>query len=392
MNTGSTFSHLECLSCGSVWQPHDLVGFCKDCIQPLVARYQLDKKSSRPAWTSLSKESMWEWKKFLPVFKEENIISLGEGMTEVRLLSIWSKSIGIHKPLLMKDESTNPTGSFKARGMSAAVSKAVELGVGHFCTPTAGNAGSALAAYAAKSKTKASVFMPMRTPKMFSFDVELMNAEVFQVDGTIRDAGLLMAEKNKEWCAWDVSTLKEPYRLEGKKTMGYELAAQLAYKLPDVIFYPTGGGTGLIGIWKAFREMQELGWIDEIPTRMVAVQMEGCAPVVKAWKEAAEVSMVWENPDETAANGLRVPKAFGDKLILKAIQESKGFAVAVTEQEMLTSLKSFAIQEGHFVSPEGAACLAAIEKCQLAGKLEENWQIAFIQTGNGYKYAENLWT
>ena len=392
MNTGSRLSHLICLTCEKEFDSNILINYCQNCSQPLVAVYHLDKIGKRPVWKEMSKSGMWEWKEFLPVFKTENIFSLGEGMTEIRPLTSWAKSIGLSRPLLMKDESTNPTGSFKARGMSAAVSKAVELGVKHFCTPTAGNAGSALAAYAAKSKTKASVFMPGQTPKMFSFDVSLMDAGVYTVDGTIRDAGLLMTEKNKEWGAWDVSTLKEPFRLEGKKTMGYEIAAQLNYKLPDIIFYPTGGGTGLIGIWKAFQEMQKMGWIDEIPTRMVAVQMEGCAPIIKAWDEGAEISEVWNKPDETAANGLRVPKAFGDKLILKTIKESKGFAISVTENEMLASLKSFALQEGHFVSPEGAACLAAIKKSINENRVNDSWDVAFIQTGNGYKYAENLWT
>lgn len=391
MNTGSRLSHLTCLSCGGEYDAHILINYCQQCSQPLVARYNLNNQIKRPVWSTMSRSGMWEWKEFLPVFRSENIISLGEGMTEVRSLSGWAKGIGLGRPLLMKDESTNPTGSFKARGMSAAVSKAVELGVRHFCTPTAGNAGSALAAYAALAGTKASVFMPKQTPKMFSFDVSLMDADVYMVEGTIRDAGLLMAEKNKEWGAWDVSTLKEPYRLEGKKTMGYELAVQLNFKLPDVIFYPTGGGTGLIGIWKAFKEMQAMGWIDEISTRMVAVQMDGCAPIVKAWQQGSDSSEVWNEPAETAANGLRVPKAFGDKLILTTLQESKGFAISVSESEMLTELKSFAIVEGHFVSPEGAACLAAIKKSKSDGNLDDSWDIAFIQTGNGYKYAENLW-
>lgn len=391
MSTGSRLSHLECLSCGKSIDAGNLVNYCTDCTQPLVARYHLDAPPAKPNWSLLSKSSMWTWKEFLPVLEEKNIVTLGEGMTEVRILSTWARNMGLAKALWLKDESTNPTGSFKARGMSAAVSKAVELGVHHFCTPTAGNAGSALAAYAAKAQKRASVFMPILTPKMFSFDVALMDAEVFMVEGSIRDAGMLMAEKNKEWGAWDVSTLKEPYRLEGKKTMGYELAAQLNFKLPDIIFYPTGGGTGLIGIWKAFSEMREMGWIEDIPTRMVAVQMEGCAPIVKAWKDNADVSGVWDNPAETAANGLRVPKAFGDKLILSTLKESNGFAISVTEEEMRSSLKAFALKEGLFVSPEGAACLAAIEKCKMTGELQDDWQIAIIQTGNGYKYAENLW-
>lgn len=387
----SLFSHLECLECGKVFLTDKLINYCHDCIQPLVARYHLDQSIERPSWSSLDHTSMWTWFPFLPVLEKKNIISLGEGMTKVLSIETWANNIGLKTALLMKDESSNPTGSFKARGMSAAVSKAVEHGVNHFCTPTAGNAGSALAAYAAKARAKSSIFMPVKTPKVFEFDVQLMGAEVHKVEGSIRDAGLAMASYNQNAGAWDVSTLKEPYRLEGKKTMGYELAVQLDYHLPDVIFYPTGGGTGLIGIWKAFQEMKLMGWIHNIPTRMVAVQMSGCAPIVRAWNKALSASEVWEDPSETAANGLRVPKAFGDKLILKAIKESNGFAIAVEENVMLEVLKYFAQKEGQFVSPEGAACLAAIKQALKENLINPNDKICFIQTGSGYKYVENLW-
>lgn len=390
MGLPSLFSHLECLECGKVYPKEKLINYCHGCTQPLVARYHLDKSIKRPSWASLSHTSMWTWFPFLPVVEKKNIISLGEGMTKVLSIDAWASKVGLKSALLMKDESSNPTGSFKARGMSAAVSKAIEYGVSHFCTPTAGNAGSALAAYAAKAGAKSSVFMPNKTPNVFEFDVQLMGAEVHKVEGSIRDAGIAMASYNQSAGAWDVSTLKEPYRLEGKKTMGYELAVQLDYQLPDVIFYPTGGGTGLIGIWKAFQEMKLMGWIQTIPSRMVAVQMSGCAPVVHAWKEGLAVSEVWADPAETAANGLRVPKAFGDKLILKAIKESNGFALEVEENEMLAVLNEFAQTEGQFVSPEGAACLAAIKHALKENLVGANDKVCFIQTGSGYKYVENL--
>ncbi len=386
----SLFSHLECHECGQIFSKDALNDYCHQCNQPLLAKYHLHKMIKKPVWSELDISSMWTWRAFLPVQEDNNIVTLGEGMTKLMKLNKWAEAKGLKGAIWMKDESTNPTGSFKARGMSAAVSKAKELGVDHFCTPTAGNAGSALAAYAAKAEAKATVFMPVKTPHVFAFDVELMGAKVQKVDGSIRDAGLAMAANNKEVKAWDVSTLKEPYRLEGKKTMGYELAVQFDYKLPDVIFYPTGGGTGLIGIWKAFQEMKEMGWIDDIPTRMVAVQMSNCAPIVKAWKENASVSDIWQDPGETAANGLRVPKAFGDKLILNALKESNGFAIEVEEENMLSHLYDFARSEGVFVSPEGAACLAAIEIALKENLIERDQSICFIQTGSGYKYVENL--
>jgi threonine synthase len=292
---------------------------------------------------------------------------------------------------MMKDESGNPTGSFKARGMSAAISKAKEFGITQCCTPTAGNAGSAMAAYCAKGGIKAKVYMPMLTPKMFLYDTQLMGAEVVQVDGSIRDAGLLMQQENKDHLMWDLSTMKEPFRLEGKKTMGYEIAEQLNWQLPDVILYPTGGGTGLIGIWKAFQEMLQMGWISYIPTRMVAVQLAGCDPIVKAYEASNDVSQLCEEPLPTAANGLRVPKAFADKLILDAIYQSEGFAVRVSENDMLQMIKKIAESEGHFISPEGAALFCGLQQSLENGHIRRNEKIVVINTGSGYKYVENLW-
>ncbi|MBK8699924.1 MAG: threonine synthase [Saprospiraceae bacterium] len=389
--TKSRYKALVCAECETSFDTNQLQSFCPNCKQPLVAIYDLRNPPLKFTDFSWSRDSMWYYREFLPILDEKNIITLGEGLTKIISLSKISKRLDLKHEFFMKDEGTNPTGSFKARGMSAAISKARELGVWHCCTPTAGNAGSALAAYCAKADMQSSIFMPQLTPEMFRFDCELMGARVVKVDGSIRDAGLEMQKQNLEMKAWDVSTMKEPFRLEGKKTMGYEIAAQFNYQLPDYIFYPTGGGTGLIGIWKAFEEMQEMGWLDEISTRMVAVQMTGCAPVVEAFEARADVSKGVEDPAPTAANGLRVPKAFGDKMILKAIYKSKGFAISVQENEMLAALNRTAREEGLFLSPEGAALIAAVEKCLSNGVIEKESRILIINTGTGYKYAENLW-
>lgn len=289
----------------------------------------------------------------------------------------------------LKDESANPTGSFKARGIGMAVSKATELGVRSFCVPTAGNAGSALAAYTAAAGGESHIYMPVKTPTVFQEDCRVMGAKVTTVIGSIRDAGLRMAQDNAEQQWFDISTLKEPFRLEGKKTMGYEIAEQLGWKLPDVVIYPTGGGTGLIGIWKAFHEMKALGWVDHIPTRMIAVQMEGCRPVVDAYEQRLDYCMLAEYPEETAANGLRVPKAFGDKLIMKTIYQSNGSALAITELEMLESISEFARTTGIFLSPEGGAVYAAFKKMVVDGRIQEHESVVLINTGSPYKYMEN---
>ena len=332
---------------------------------------------------------MWRYHDMLPVLKEENQVSLGEGFTPLQPLSKL-KSKFSQDQLYLKDEAGNPTGSFKARGISMAVSKAKELGVTKMCIPTAGNAGSALSAYCAKAGIEAHIFMPEATPKVFLFDCEIMGAKVRKVKGDISDAAKMMQLQNDgTW--FDVTTLKEPFRLEGKKTMGYEIVEQMDWKTPDVVIYPTGGGTGLIGIWKAFKELRALGWINSYSTRMVAVQVDGCDPVVQAFNRGMDHALKYENPDPTIANGLRVPKAFGDRLIMKTLYESNGTAISVSENDMKLGLSEFAKEEGLFLSPEGAAVYMAYKKLKSDQWIKDHESVVLLNTGSGYKYVENLY-
>ncbi len=386
--TDSLFSALRCSQCLKSFPVHVPQSFCVDCSQPLVAEYDLDQCSPDQV-IDASRASMWRYRRLLPVFDESNIVSLGEGNTPLLPLKKSASFWGVSN-VWLKEEAGNPTGSFKARGMSMAVSKAREWGISAFCAPTAGNAGSALAAYAAAMGAEAHIYMPLATPEAFRMDCKVMGARVVEVDGSIRDAGIAMQAENTGGKWWDISTLKEPFRLEGKKTLGYEIAEQLGWSLPDVILYPTGGGTGLIGIWKAFREMQQMGWITEIPTRMIAVQTQGCRPVVDAFEAGADHCRLFESPAETIANGLRVPKPFGDKLIMKALHESRGTALAVTEEDMLEGIRTFAGREGIFLSPEGAALAAAIPILKDQKLISESDRIVLVNTGSPYKYLENL--
>lgn len=384
----SLYTHLECSQCSQHFDKYQIHSYCPQCIQPLVARYDLQSHPGRNAIQNRP-PNLWRYAELLPVLSPEFQITLGEGATPLLRLKNTAKHTDIHQ-LWLKDEGNNPNGSFKARGIGMAVSKATELGIREFCIPTAGNAGSALAAYCAAVGAQAHIYMPEVTPEVFRLDCEIMGAKVVKVKGSIRDAGLKMNTDNTDGKWWDITTLKEPFRLEGKKTMGYEIAEQMGWELPDVIIYPTGGGTGLIGIWKAFQEMLEMGWVQHIPTRMVCVQTEGCNPVVKAFKANQNVSEVYENPAETIANGLRVPKAFGDKLILKTIYESGGTALDVTEEEMLSAMNEFGRQEGIFLSPEGGAVYAAFRKLLESGFIEPYHRVVLINTGSAYKYVENL--
>ncbi|MBK9256400.1 MAG: threonine synthase [Saprospiraceae bacterium] len=384
----SLYSHLECVQCYRQFDKNQIHSFCPDCNQPLLARYDFSSKPDKSILTDYS-SGMWRYKSFLPIEHDVNIVTLGEGWTPFLNLVKTSKKTGIQK-VWLKDEGGNPTGSFKARGIGMAVSKAKELGLNQFCIPTAGNAGSALAAYAAAADGKAFIFMPEATPAVFQMDCEVMGAKVTKVKGSIRDAGLAMSKENEKAEWWDITTLKEPFRLEGKKTMGYEIAEQLNWKLPDVIIYPTGGGTGLIGIWKAFEELLELGWISEIKTRMVAIQTAGCNPVTRAFQENKRFCELYENPAETIANGLRVPKAFGDKLIMKTLYDSHGYALDVTEQEMMDAISEFGRSEGIFLSPEGAAVYAGMQKLVEMDWIKKSEEVVMINTGSPYKYIENL--
>ena len=382
-------THLECTRCQKTYPAGQVYTVC-ECGGPLFARYDLDKaaKNMRPGHLALRESTLWRYDDVLPVDNPDFRISLGEGFTPLLSARRLGSSMGIPR-LSIKDESGNPTGSFKARGMSLAVSMAKSLGATDVCAPSAGNAGSALAAYAARGGLKAHVFMPRDVARLFVMETEAYGAEVVQVDGLITEAGRLCAERAKAAGWYECATLKEPYRVEGKKTMGYELAEQLGWKLPDAVVYPTGGGTGLIGMWKAFQEMETMGFIGPARPRMYAVQAEGCAPIVKAFSEGREDAPMWENA-QTLAHGLRVPKALGDFLILRALRESHGAGIAVSDDEIIQGVKDAAASEGLFMAPEGGACIAAVRKLRASGHLSADDSVVAFNTGTGYKYVDNM--
>ncbi len=356
---------------------------------PLLARYDLER-----ARQELTKEqvaqgphSMWRYGGLLPVADADNVVSLGEGNTPLLPAPRYGHQVGASR-LSVKDESANPTGTFKARGMAAAVSMAKELGVTKLAAPSAGNAGSALAAYAAAAGMEAHIFMPRDVPQANYIECKMCGAEVTLVDGLISDCGRIVAERKDEEGWFDVSTLKEPYRIEGKKTMGLELAEQLGWRLPDAVLYPTGGGVGMIGMWKAFDELEQIGWIDSKRPKMIAVQAAGCAPIVRAFDEGTKASKFWEGASTLAA-GLRVPKAIGDFLVLEAVRKSGGTCLAVTDQELLKAGRSLAETEGMFVAPEGAACFAALGQLLQESFLDKDDEIVIYNTGTGLKYLDN---
>jgi threonine synthase len=331
---------------------------------------------------------MWRYSAMLPVLNPSSVITLGEGWTPLLKADRLAKDLELDR-LLIKDESLNPTGSFKARGLSMAISKAKELGVTQCIIPTAGNAGGAMSAYCAKAGMKAVVVMPAHTPKIFKEECEWFGATVVQVEGLISDCARKVAELNKDGAYFDMSTLKEPYRLEGKKTMGYEIAEQLNWELPDVILYPTGGGTGLIGMWKAFSEMIEMGWIADKLPRMIAVQSENCKPIMETWLGHQENATLYKGKP-TLANGLAVPNPFAEKLILQTLRESKGTVVTVTEREIIHHARKVATLEGLLMAPEGAALSAALVKCLNDGTVKREEQIVLLNTGSAYKYLEGM--
>ena len=378
---------LKCSNCHKDYPLHALNTFADCCNKPLVVEYDeelhLDKDQ-----LSGRQHNMWRYAEMLPVLKEENIVSLGEGMTPIFELNKLGLKYGF-SDLLMKDESSNPTGSFKARGLSMAVSKAKEFGVENCIIPTAGNAGGALAAYCAKADIKCTVVMPTHTPTIFKQECELYGAELLLVDGLINDCAKKIGELNSGNKYFDISTLKEPYRLEGKKTMGYEIAEQLDWQLPDVIIYPAGGGTGLIGIWKAFKEMLKLGWITGPLPRMFAVQSQNCAPIQHALKDAVN----WKNnftPEPSIANGLAVPYPFGMDMMLDVLHESNGTVVSISEEEIIAGVKEIAKMEGHIISPEGAATWKALLHLHKNKMINADEKILLLNTGSGYKYLDNL--
>lgn len=383
----SYLKHLTCSECGRIYDPAQVQTFCKDCSVPLLAVYDLEAACEQVDRDTISRRpaGMWRWSELLPVFEPQSRITLGEGDTPLLKLPRLGGQLGLNQ-LFVKDESLNPTSSFKARGLAAAVSKAVELGVRKFVIPTAGNAGGALAAYAARAGAQAFVFMPVDTPLANRVECEAAGAVVTLVDGLISDAARLAARKAVEDDLFDVSTFKEPYRTEGKKVMGYELAENFGWELPDVIVYPTGGGTGLIGMWKAFNELEQLGWLKSTSRpRMVSVQAIGCAPVVKAFEEGKDVCEFWQGA-QTIASGLRVPKSFADRLILQYIRESGGTAIAVSDEDLLAAQHKMAAAEGIFASPEGAATLAAIEELVRQGWVKKDEKVVLFNTSTGLKY------
>jgi len=383
----SFLTHLVCSECQEVYDPNVIQTYCPNCQVPLLAQYDLDRARNQLNRDEVRfrKKGMWRWFELLPVKDKKNIVSLGEGDTPLIRANKLGEELGLLN-LYIKEEGANPTGTFKARGLTAAISKAKELGVKKVIIPTAGNAGGAMAAYAARGGLDAYIIMPNDTPKANIQESLIAGAKVELIDGLISDAARLVAVKARTEGWFDVSTFKEPYRVEGKKVMGYELADNFDWELPDVILYPTGGGTGLIGMWKAFAELESLGWLNHSKRpRMVVVQAAGCAPVIKAFESGANVCDFWQNA-ETIASGLRVPKSFADQLILRTLRESEGTAVAVSDEEITTAQKRIAASEGIFAAPEGAATFAALEKLTLDGWVKSNEQVVLFNTGTGLKY------
>ena len=383
-------THLECALCGLEHEAHRLHNLCTACGKPLLVRYDLDRAKMTLTKESLAarRTDLWRYREVLPVENDKNIISLGEGWTPLLRATRLSRRIGIQN-LFIKDESQNPTQSFKARGMATAVSMAKELGVKKLAVPSAGNAAGALAAYAARAGLKAFIFMPRDTPRANVVECEQTGAQVTLMDGLITDCGAEVARRKEREGWFDVSTLKEPYRVEGKKTLGYELAEQMEWRLPDVIIYPTGGGTGLIGMWKAFDEMERMGWITSKRPRMVTVQAEGCAPIVRAFEEGNRFADEFPNA-ATTASGLRVPKAIGDFLILDALRASNGTAISVTDEELIAATREIGAVEGIFCAPEGAACLPALKKLLESGEIHKHECVVLFNTGSGVKYMESF--
>jgi threonine synthase len=386
------FSHLECSEpCGAgPFDSHERHHVCPSCGMPLLARYDL--AAARASWSRDSlagrPPTMWRYRELLPLFPGERPVTLGEGFTPLLRTCRLGDAVGLAQ-LYIKDESFNPTNSFKARGQSAAVTRARALGATTLTLPTAGNAGNAAAAYAAAAGLQCEVFMPRDAKPPFIDECRLYGASITLVDGLITDAGKMAAAGAKEHGWYDVSTLKEPYRVEGKKTMGYEVAEQLGWTLPDWIIYPTGGGTGMVGMWKAFDELEALGWIGSARPKMVTVQPTGCAPVVRAFTEGTARAALWEAPD-TEAHGLRVPKAIGDFLVLRAIRASGGTALAVTDDEMIDDMLAIGRLEGISAAPEGAAALSATRRLVAAGVIRPHESVVIFNTGGALKYLDIL--
>ncbi|WP_447830525.1 threonine synthase [Aeromonas salmonicida] len=385
----SYLSHLRCSKTGDIHdadQPQQLsqVG------APLLASYDLEalKKVWHPAALLGRPATLWRYHELLPVRDPAQVVTLGEGLTPLLPLRALGKQVGI-PDLWMKDESIIPTGSFKARGAAVGISRARELGVTHFAMPTNGNAGAAWALYGARAGLRSTIVMPQEAPAITRLETSLAGARLYLVDGLISDAGRQVAQAVVDQSLFDASTLKEPYRIEGKKTMGLEIAEQLGWKLPDVIIYPTGGGVGLIGIYKAFRELQELGWVKGDLPRLVAAQASGCAPIVQAWQQGASESSFWP-ASQTLAFGINVPKALGDFLVLDALYRTNGCAIAVDDRAIKAEIRQLASLEGSFVCPEGAAAFAAARQLRESGWIKGGEQVVVLNTGAGIKYPDAI--
>jgi threonine synthase len=379
-------THLECSATGRRY-PADVLHGLSEAGKPLLVRYDLESAGralTRETLAARHEGGFWRYRELLPVRRDENVVSLGEVATPLVDLPALAAAAGARR-LTVKDEGRLPTGSFKARGLALAVSMAKELGVTRMAMPTNGNAGAALAAYATRAGIEAYVFCPADTPEINVREIALAGAHVTLVDGLINDCGRRVGEGRERMGWFDASTLKEPYRIEGKKTMGYELAEQLGWRLPDVIFYPTGGGTGLIGMWKAFAELEALGWIGAQRPRMVAVQAAGCAPIVRAWQQGAEHAEAWRDA-HTIAAGIRVPAAIGDFLILRAVRESGGFAIAVDDAGIAAALVEVSRREGLLLCPEGAATYAAWKAALASGQVGAHETAVLFNCASGLKY------
>lgn len=389
LQTLSLLVSLQCSACGRHHNPHQLQQTSVCCKRPLLARYDTEEvlPLSRDVLPPRS-DNMWRYLEMMPVFNIDHIVSLGEGMTPLSALHHMPRLLGMER-LYWKDESLNPTGSFKARGLSAAISKAKEFGVEGCIIPTAGNAGGAMSAYCAAANMQATVVMPRHTPRIFKDECLMYGAELILVDGLINDCAAEATRIQAGRPSFDVSTFKEPYRLEGKKTMGYEIAEQLQWRLPDVILYPTGGGTGLIGLWKAFQEMQALSWITGTMPRMIAVQAANCQPIVATWQgQQTDARQYTGKP--SVANGLVVPRPFAESLIIDVLRQSKGTAIAVREEEIRLNMHLLARKEGILAAPEGAALLAALPHLLQNGDIHPSEEVLLLNTGSGYKYLENI--
>jgi threonine synthase len=391
--TSSMFlSHLECTRCEKEHSADIVQTTCNACSGVLFARYRLTDAANYLSKQTLQnrQSTMWRYRELLPVKEDSNIITLGEGFTPILRLRKAGNTTGLRN-LCMKDDGLIPTGTFKARGMASAISKSKELGVKEVVVATAGNAGAAMSAYASVANLASHVFMPKDTPAPIRLECEIYGADVNLIDGSISDAARVAEESARREGWLNLSTMKEPYRVEGKKTMGFEIAEQYAWALPDVIVYPTGGGTGIVGMWKAFDELEELGLISGNRPRMVSVQSKTCAPKVKAVQEGKESCEFWDNPTTIAA-GLRVPKPYGDYLIIRTITESHGTAVAVSDNEMVTAMKEFARMEGVWMCPEGAATYASLIRLKETGFLDGDESILLYNTGLGILYPQLVQT